>query len=951
MDIFENDENSYEELLDGSDEDIQHYGTKYHSGRYPYGSGKDPYQHDPGYPFDTARSFYNTVREYEKSGKSEREIIDILNNDFYHGVGEELSLRQYRTYKKLARKEVEQDNFNQILVWQEQGVSQSEMARRLGVTEGYIRNHLKEGNEPKELAARQTADFLKQQIDDKGMIDVGAGIELDIGKSRQNIDDAILILQAEGYPVYPRRQEQVTNPGKYTPMLVACPPGTEYKDIYQIDKINSIIDYTSDENVDGGFRKFQYPESMDISRLAVRYAEEGGTDKDGVIEIRRGVPDLDLGEGVHYSQVRILVDGDRYLKGMAVYADDLPDGVDVRFNTSKSQEKGARGVMKPIKEGDPTNPFGSYIPAKGQSTWVDENGETHLSLINKTRAEGEWDNWNDRNLPSQFLAKQRLHFVEQQLDISMKEKQAEYDEIMQVNNPTVRKRLLETFANDCDSSAVHLEAAGLPRQKYQVILPVMDIRDDEIYAPNYNDGEKVALVRFPYAGYFESPMLTVNNKSKEGKRILSPNALDAVGITPKTAQQLSGADFDGDTVLVLPIGKTKPQDIRTSKSTLPGLKGFAVAMDELYPEVPGMKYLGKEQQQNEMGRVSNLIMDMTLKGAKDEEITRAVKHSMVIIDAEKHKLNYKLSEKENGISELTDKYKGHTKEDGKYTTGASTLITRASSEVDIPRTKGAPRVNLEGKSYYDPSKPEGSLIFKTAPDSERLWTDQKGKVHERTQKSTQMAETDDARKLSSGLPVENLYANYANFNKSLANKARKEAETTPPIAYSKEAAKKYAPEVASLKAHLNDADKNRARERYANMQAQLQIEERMNIYKYSNPSAKRSELGKERKKYAQQAIEQTRNRYGAKGAHIDISDREWEAIQAGAIPNTTLKRILDKTDIDKVRERATPRAKNELLPTQINKIQTLKNFGYSNTQIAEACNVSPSTVVKYLKGE
>ena len=952
IDIYDSDEEqSYYETLDGSEDDIEHYGTKYHSGRYPYGSGNDPYQHDPGYPFDTARSFYNTVREYEKSGKTDHEIIDILNNEFYHNVGEELSLRQYRTYKKLARKEIEQDNFNQMLVWQRQGVSNSEMARRLGVTEGYVRNHLKEGNEPKELAARQTADFLKQQIDEKGMIDVGAGIELDIGKSRQNIDDAILILQAEGYPVYPRRQEQVTNPGKYTPMLVACPPNTEYKDIYQIDKINSIVDYTSDNNADGGFRKFQYPASMDISRLDVKYAEDGGGDKDGVIELRRGVKDLDLGDGVHYSQVRILVDGDRYLKGMAVYADDLPDGVDVRFNTSKSKEKGARGVMKPIKEGDPTNPFGSYIPAKGQSTWVDENGQTHLSLINKTRAEGEWDNWNDRNLPSQFLAKQRYRFVEQQLGISMKQKQAEYDEIMKVNNSAVRKRLLETFANDCDSSAVHLEAAGLPRQKYQVILPVMDIKDNEVYAPNFKDGEKVALVRFPYAGYFESPMLTVNNKSKEGRNMIGPNGLDAVGITPKVAKQLSGADFDGDTVLVLPIGKTKPQDIRTSKETLPGLKGFVSSMDELYPKVPGMKILSKDAEQIEMGKVSNLIMDMTLRGAKDEEITRAVKHSMVIIDARKHELNYKLSEKEMDIQGLMDKYKGHYNDKGNYTTGASTLITRAGSEMDIPRTEGAPRINLVGKSYYDPTRPEGALLYKTAPDSKRLWTDAKGKVHERTQKSTQMAERDDARELSSGLPIENLYANYANFNKAFANKARKEAATTPKIEYSKEAALKYAPEVSALKARLNEADKNRARERYANMQAQLQIEERMDIYKYANPTASRSELGKERKKYAQQAIEATRQTYGAKGAHLDISDREWEAIQAGALHDTTLKRILDKTDIDKVRERATPRAKNELLPTQITRIETLRSYGYSTAQIAEACNVSQSTVVKYLKQE
>ena len=59
-------------------------------------------------------------------------------------------------------------------------------------------------------------------------------------------------------------------------------------------------------------------------------------DKDGVIEIRSGVDDLSLGDS-HYAQVRILVDGNTYLKGMAVYSDDLPDGVDVMFNTNKKK--------------------------------------------------------------------------------------------------------------------------------------------------------------------------------------------------------------------------------------------------------------------------------------------------------------------------------------------------------------------------------------------------------------------------------------------------------------------------------------------------------------------------------------------------------------------------------------------------------------------------------------
>ena len=70
----------------------------------------------------------------------------------------------------------------------------------------------------------------------------------------------------------------------------------------------------------------------------IRYKEDGGIDRDGTVELRRNVPDLSLGES-KYSQVRIMVDGKKYIKGMAVYKDDkdFPPGVDVIFNTNKSK--------------------------------------------------------------------------------------------------------------------------------------------------------------------------------------------------------------------------------------------------------------------------------------------------------------------------------------------------------------------------------------------------------------------------------------------------------------------------------------------------------------------------------------------------------------------------------------------------------------------------------------
>lgn len=248
-----------------------------------------------------------------------------------------------------------------------------------------------------------------------------------------------------------------------------------------------------------------------------------------------------------------------------------------------------------------------------------------------------------------------MDLIKKQLNLTKADKQAEFDEICALNNPTVKKNLLKSFADDCDAAAVHLKAAALPRQKYQVILPLTSIKDDQVYAPNYNDGEKVALIRYPHGGTFEIPILTVNNKHAEGKRVLGTTPADAIGISSKVAERLSGADFDGDTVMVIPTGKSIKI---TSTPPLKGLERFDPKTS--YPERQGMKYM--KNTQTEMGIISNLITDMTLKGANQDELARAVRHSMVVIDAEKHKLDYKKSEADNGIAALKKKYQGSINE-------------------------------------------------------------------------------------------------------------------------------------------------------------------------------------------------------------------------------------------------------------------------------------------------
>ena len=898
-----------------------HYGVGHedggNSGRYPWGSGDIPYQHSD--------EFYNKVNRLrnqdfvytDKSGKKYYGDTAIAKS-----MG--MSTTEFRVKYSMAKDERRAAQVEMAKSMKEKGFSPSEIGRKMDLNESTVRSLLNEHSEARMRQAQSTATFIKKRIDaTNDFIDVAAGVEAELGISRVKLNEALYILQEQGYKVYNRRIPQVTNPGKRTTINVICPPGTEYKDIYDFDRIHSLVDYKSFDDGETFKPRFVYPSSMDSKRLAIRYSEDGGSEKDGIIEIRRGVKDLSLGDA-RYSQVRILVDGTHYLKGMAVYSDDLPDGIDVMFNTNKTKDTPMMKVLKPIKTEDPSNPFGSLIKELGgQSYYIDDDGTERLSLINKRSEEGDWGEWQDK-LSAQFLSKQSVSLIRRQLQITTDDRQQEFDEIMSLTNPTIKRKLLESFASDCDSSAVHLKAAALPRQKYQVILPLTSIKETEVYAPNYINGEKVALVRYPHGGTFEIPILTVNNKNPEGSRVITKNAIDAVGINKKVADRLSGADFDGDTVMVIPIS----DKVRiTSTPPLKDLEGFDPKME--YPERPGMRYM-KGNTQKEMGVISNLITDMTLEGATEEELARAVKHSMVVIDAEKHKLDYKRSYVENGIAELHKKYQGRYDSDGKYREGAATLISKSKSDESVIKRQGSPRI-----------AEDGSLVYKVADDAEYV-DPRTGQVKLRKQRSTKMAETSDAFTLVSryNTPEERAYAEYANKMKSLANQARKELLKKEKIVKRSEAAEQYSVEVSSLKAKLNVAEKNAPRERQAQNMANAMIKE----IKDANPDLTR----KEEKKISQQKLTYARGVFGAKRTPIEITDREWEAIQAGAISDNVLWSILKYTDLDKLRERATPRSTVSLSETKIQRIKMLESNGYTNSEIAQRLGISTATVDKYI---
>jgi hypothetical protein len=658
---------------------LAHYGILRRSGRYPWGSGGDEIKR--------SKQFLDYRDEMRAKGLSEAMIA--------RGVG--MTTTELRAATSIAQNQIKQQKISQAQKLKDKGMSNVAIGTRMGLNESSVRALLAPGEKDKADVLQTTANFLRDQVKQKGVIDVGIGVEHHLGIARNKLDTAIAILrETDGLALFPVQAPQVTGGANKTTIKVLAPKGTTYRDVASdVSQIRSITGWTED----GGrtYSTILPPKSVASSRIAVRYKEDGGDQADGVIYVREGVPDLSLG-GSRYAQVRVAVDGTHYLKGMAIYNDDMPKGVDLVFNTNKTNTGNKLDAMKPLKVDnqtgkiDETNPFGSIVRQIGKK---DERGRLAelTSAMNLVNEAGDWEGWR-KSISSQVLSKQSPKIAKLQLDKAFQQKKEELDEILSLTNPSVKKKLLETFSEDADKAAVDLKAHSFPRQRAQVIIPINSLKNTEIYAPNFRDGERVALIRYPHGGKFEIPELTVNNRHPDASKLLG-QAKDAVGINHEVAKRLSGADFDGDTVLVIPNPSGK---YIKSESPLQRLKDFDPVRE--YPAYEGMKKIAPSTKQTQMGVVSNLITDMTIRGATHEELAQAVRHSMVVIDAEKHNLDYKRSAIENGIAALSKKYQAPYNETGRA--GASTLISRAKSTVKVPTRKRTPTIDpITGKKSYE----------------------------------------------------------------------------------------------------------------------------------------------------------------------------------------------------------------------------------------------------------
>ena len=299
-------------------------------------------------------------------------------------------------------------------------------------------------------------------------------------------------------------------------------------------------------------------------------------------------------------------------------------------------------------------------------------------------------------------------------------------------------------------------------------------------------------------------------------------------------------------------------------------------------------------------------------------------------------MDYKRSYEEIRIAELKQKYQGGSD------AGASTLLSRSKSIAYAPETKQIRLKDIDPKTGEVHPEPTGRTYTDWKKNKDGTWESNGEKLA--TVKTTKMAATNDARTLLSKdpNPKEVAYADYANALKSMANLARTNQVATKNIEVNAQAKSVYKSEVASLNSKLNRALQNAPKER----QAQIIANKTLKQKQAANPDWTADEI----KRAGQQALTAARAKVGASKSNVqvDITDKEWEAIQAGAISTSKLEQILNNADSDKVKQLASPKKTVTVNASQAARIKSMINFGYTQAEVSEATGLSVSTINKYL---
>lgn len=143
------------------DDILMHYGVKRRSGRYPWGSGENPYQH--------GGDFLTRVEELEALGKSQKEIAEELK----------MSTTDLRMQVRVAKHERRALQAERAKSLREEGKTLDEIAKIMGYNnDSSVRALLNENTASNKNKALATAEALKKELAVKGALDVSKTISV-----------------------------------------------------------------------------------------------------------------------------------------------------------------------------------------------------------------------------------------------------------------------------------------------------------------------------------------------------------------------------------------------------------------------------------------------------------------------------------------------------------------------------------------------------------------------------------------------------------------------------------------------------------------------------------------------------------------------------------------------------------------------------------------------------
>lgn len=240
------------------DDYLEHYGTKRHSGRYEWGSGGNVPGHN--------RTLLQQIEELRRQGVPEKDIAD--------GFG--LKTHEMRDLKTIENNRIRQERIAFAQTLRDKGTSHVAIGQRMGISEGSVRNLLKDGETEKAAILTNIANVIKTEVDSDGgsLIDVGSGVEQHLNISENKLRAAVTMLRDQGYTLHNIKGEQPTT-GKQTNIKVLAGPGVTKAEIYRRKgEIRQPIRYFQE----GGRTDFGIlpPLSISPDRVSINYAENSG---------------------------------------------------------------------------------------------------------------------------------------------------------------------------------------------------------------------------------------------------------------------------------------------------------------------------------------------------------------------------------------------------------------------------------------------------------------------------------------------------------------------------------------------------------------------------------------------------------------------------------------------------------------------------------------------------